>query len=415
MHAHLNRRFRPVHYAAMSRRALASRNGRNGRNDTARAVLSSDLRGQAPAEIEIMPAGRIETRPNDSRDSFVNRDPEAVVAATRELRLDLPVDYDHQIEYSRENGRPAPAAGWIKNLFVRAGAIWGKVEWTERARAHIEAREYRFLSPVFVHGVTERDVRRIDSVALTNNPAFFMRALAAAGFENPNNQETDLMKKEDLIKALGLKADATDAQVEEALTAAAKAAKVASAAIAGLKAVAKAVGLDESATAEAIAEAAKTATAALGQVATAAGLETDAKSADIVTAVAAAKAEAKPKPLSEAEITKRVEARISARAEMTALASGGFLTPAVATGFEPLIEAMPVEAAAAAGELGKALAGSEARYANLGKRTVPGRKPTGSGPDTLTDSEKAICRATGVSEEDYVKSVKALAEAEEEG
>lgn len=32
---------------------------------------------------------------------------------------------------------------------MRDGAIWGRVEWTERAAAAIRAREYRFLSPSF--------------------------------------------------------------------------------------------------------------------------------------------------------------------------------------------------------------------------------------------------------------------------
>ena len=74
-----------------------------------------------------------------------------IVAATRELAADLPIDYEHQGERAVANGQPAPAAGWIRRIFERAGAVWGEVEWTGRAAAMLKAREYRFISPLFLY------------------------------------------------------------------------------------------------------------------------------------------------------------------------------------------------------------------------------------------------------------------------
>lgn len=61
------------------------------------------------------------------------------------------IDYEHQTDHTSENGQPAPAAGWIRELDVRGGALWGRVEWTAKAAASIAAREYRYISPTFRH------------------------------------------------------------------------------------------------------------------------------------------------------------------------------------------------------------------------------------------------------------------------
>ena len=48
--------------------------------------------GEAPREILLMPAGRIETRPHDSRAAWHNPDADAVIAASQAMRSDLPID-----------------------------------------------------------------------------------------------------------------------------------------------------------------------------------------------------------------------------------------------------------------------------------------------------------------------------------
>jgi phage I-like protein len=52
---------------------------------------------------------------------------------------------------------------------ARKDGIWALVEWTEKAAAHIQAREFRYLSPVISH-LPNGAITRIENVALTNSP-----------------------------------------------------------------------------------------------------------------------------------------------------------------------------------------------------------------------------------------------------
>ena len=95
-----------------------------------------------------------------------------MVARTREHNgpVDIPVDYDHQLEHTAMNGRPAIAAGWITELEARADGVWGRVEWTDKGKAHVAAREYRYVSPVYYYEQGTGEILAIESVALTNVP-----------------------------------------------------------------------------------------------------------------------------------------------------------------------------------------------------------------------------------------------------
>jgi phage I-like protein len=138
-------------------------------------------RGRAtPSWIELLPAGVFFGR--DGRGPFKLDDPAAVIDATRTLRMEagIPIDYDHATDLAAPEGRPAPAAGWIRELQVRDGAIWGRVEWTERAQHAIRAREYRYISPVFQFEPDGGRVTRLLRAALTNNPNLYLTAIAAA-------------------------------------------------------------------------------------------------------------------------------------------------------------------------------------------------------------------------------------------
>ena len=69
--------------------------------------------------------------------------------------------------------------GWIAALEARNGALWGKVEWTERGReAGTTSREYRYLSPVFLHSKdSPQRILQLLSAGLTNSPNLRMTAL----------------------------------------------------------------------------------------------------------------------------------------------------------------------------------------------------------------------------------------------
>jgi phage I-like protein len=136
--------------------------------------------GRASTWIELLPAGVFHGR--DGRGPFRLDDPATVIAATLglEMRAGLPIDYDHATDLAAPQGHPAPAAGWIKTLEARGGAIWGRVEWTERAAAAIAAREYRYISPVFQFDPADGRVTRLLRAGLTNNPNLYLTAIAAA-------------------------------------------------------------------------------------------------------------------------------------------------------------------------------------------------------------------------------------------
>lgn len=104
----------------------------------------------------------------------------------------LPVDYEHQLLLAKQNGKPAPASGWITAVgYVPGRGLFAAVSWTAKAREHISADEYRYISPVFRFDQATGAVLEILSVALTNNPALDgMDAVALAALLPTNHTAT---------------------------------------------------------------------------------------------------------------------------------------------------------------------------------------------------------------------------------
>lgn len=377
------------------------------KRSTARAATSVELTAgtEPPREVELMPAGEVPTRPHDGRSAWRNPNAAAVVDATRALSLDLAIDYEHQGLRARDNGQPAPAAGWIRRVFERAGAVWGEVEWTERAAAMLTAREYRFLSPVFDYERATRLVTRIVGAGLTNDPALYMRAIATT---EPEGDMEELLKK--LAQALGLESSAG----EDAIVAAASAAAAAAAETPKLR---TALGLPADTLPANVTVAAGALVASRRAIAVAAGLAEDATGEAIEGAVRTARASTAPEPgafVPRAEFdalrarldsVETTGAQASATAAVDQAVKDGKVTPAsrewalgYATkdpdGFAAFVKDAP---------------------AILADGRVAPATPPGEGGDTLTAAERAVCRATGVSEEDFIKSRKALAGEREEG
>jgi hypothetical protein len=120
-------------------------------------LLTDDV--SAPEWIELIPAGEFEGR--DGRGPYRLDDPSEVIAATRSLRMEagLPIDYDHATDLAAPEGRPAPAAGWIREFSARQGALWGRVEWTGPGAEAVATHEYRYISPVFEYAKDGQVVR----------------------------------------------------------------------------------------------------------------------------------------------------------------------------------------------------------------------------------------------------------------
>ncbi len=141
-------------------------------------ALAAD--GQAPEWVQLMPAGpAIEGR--DGR-AWTMADP---VAVARRSGVPFAFDWEHGQDLLAPTGQPAPAAGWAAALAVRGGQIWAQVEWTEKARAAIAAREYRFVSPAFRH-TAAGEVVDIVGAGLVNRPNVDMTALARALTPSPS-------------------------------------------------------------------------------------------------------------------------------------------------------------------------------------------------------------------------------------
>jgi phage I-like protein len=135
------------------------------------------------------------------------------------------VDFDH---FSQDDGKPSEAAGWIEELDNRDDGIWAQIRWSDVGEQAVKGGRYRMVSPVWKLSDCERldnaRVRpmRIDSVALTNDPN--LRGLTPLSnrrgddAEPPTTRETmDTNYKSMLVNLLGLKLEAEDTQIEDAV------------------------------------------------------------------------------------------------------------------------------------------------------------------------------------------------------
>ncbi len=193
-----------------TKRTERSRNS-NGAT-AARAALNFEMATAAPVPewIMLLPAGP-EIKGRDGREWRLD-DPQAVVTMFAAQGLDLPVDIEHATEIKGPNGEPAPAVGWIKTLELRNGEVWGRVEWNAEGGFVVGERRYRYISPVFIYDKASKQILRLASVALTNQPNLAVQALNRE--EQTQHEEEPAMKK--IYAALGLAETATE---QEALNA----------------------------------------------------------------------------------------------------------------------------------------------------------------------------------------------------
>lgn len=242
----------------------ASTHSKNPRQ--AVAVLSLDVAATVGAQAQITPDGLFRAR--DGRPEKIpgwKMSPAIagrLLAKLRARKTPIVVDYEHQTLLADTNGQPAPAAGWIDpaSIEYREGdGLFAPIQWTVRAKAYIESGEYKFLSPVLPYDPQTGEVLDLLHVALTNFPGVDgMAAVAALSTRynlNPATEDHE-MDKAQLIAALGLAADATDAQIEATIVA-----LKAKAAVAGE--VRTTLGIDDAADAVAAVAALKTSAAAV--------------------------------------------------------------------------------------------------------------------------------------------------------
>jgi len=332
-----------------------------------------------PEWVQLIPAG--EFRGRDGRGPYRNDNPEGIVRATMAYQAgaDIPIDYDHQSIHSAGNGQPAIAAAWISQLEARNGEVWGRVTWTDRGAAHVAKREYRYLSPVFLHGAKDGRVSRLETVALTNQPNLLLTAIASRriGEEaQPPTRGEDMDLKKTLSGILGLSPDSTDdtvaAKVQGLVTAA-------HSANAGLVAIAKAVEAPDD--------------AAPGVI------------ADQVRAVASRAATPDPAKFVPIAMYQETASNLSAlRNEVAATKAKDLVDQAKAAHkVTPAMEGWASDYATKDPEGFKAWMSASVPVVTPGPDAAAGGPPHGGGK--LTDTDRAICSQLGLSEEEYAKNI----------
>jgi phage I-like protein len=164
------------------------------------AALSAD--GDAGARwIQVTPRGAVDCR--DGRHFIF--EPERLVARFEADGIDVPIDIDHAIPTKAKLGEKADAVGWIKKLEARANGTYALVEMLAAGAAALKARTHRFVSPTFPY-TKEGLALWLHSAALVAAPALPMAAIASASLAP---KEQSMLKA--IAKALGLAETADEA------------------------------------------------------------------------------------------------------------------------------------------------------------------------------------------------------------
>ncbi|MEW6427321.1 MAG: phage protease [Thermodesulfobacteriota bacterium] len=336
------------------------------RHDIAVAACVGELPAEPPAEIRLIPAGSFRARdgrPHGLPPWWLSRERAmAIIARARAAPGDFVIDYEHQTLHTEKNGQPAPAAGWFKDLEWRDAGLYATgVRWTDAAAARIQAKEYRYISPVFPWDKRTGEVLDVLMAALTNFPGIEgnsdLAALAAAKFITTQEEQVN---KEQLAALLGLATDATEEQINRAivaLKAAAQASDTKDAEIAALKTTI-ATGRPDPEKFVPM----ETFEALKGEVATLRGSQT---AAEVDALVRQGIADGKLLPVQEPW------AKELGTKDIAALKGYLDKTPAIA-----------------------ALAGGQ----------TGGKAPEGTDKGALNETELAVCRNMGISPDDYTKA-----------
>ena len=181
-------------------------------------ALNTDLsdapaqQGQAPDWIELIPAGPTVSGLDGRSWLFDELAQQLVQSSFTARSIDLPIDWEHATQHRAPKGDEAPAGGWIKQLDIRDGALWARVDWTPRAAVQVANREYRYLSPVFDYEPASGRIARLVSAGLTNKPNLLLTAL------NHETETAPVKLSAALLALLGLPETATEDQAIAAVT-----------------------------------------------------------------------------------------------------------------------------------------------------------------------------------------------------
>ena len=187
--------------------------------ETSLGILSAELNLTTDADgwAQLLPAGHfnaVDGRPFDVPTGQWFLDGEIarrLIDQVRALKNDRLIDYEHQTLKAEENGQPAIASGWFSadEMQWREGdGLYIKPRWTDKAREHIKADEYRYLSAVFPYDKKTGAPVALRMAALVNYPGLdgLQQVSALKGQFQPSTQEETTMDQwlKDLMAKLGI-------------------------------------------------------------------------------------------------------------------------------------------------------------------------------------------------------------------
>jgi phage I-like protein len=207
-----------------NRRPIALLNGLKSSDHVAFLAVDLGSPKEAPKEFRLFKSGESKTVKGSFK--FTERSAKEVLARLKEYGNQLHLDWDHAAILKADKGEKSPAACWY-DTEVRKDAsgnpeLWAcNAQWTEQGKKDVESREYRYISPAFFFDPETLEVTELINAALTNTPATHSQnpllASALAGGTSPNNGD-DKMDRKLLIAILKLSENATDAEIQAALT-----------------------------------------------------------------------------------------------------------------------------------------------------------------------------------------------------
>ena len=190
------------------------------------AKLSANAGQSSSVRIQLLPFGRFrssaDNRPTDAEHWILDDTNGFAIAQQANARInDLVIDYEHQTLYKEQNGQPAPAAGWIESVvYISGKGLFADVVWTNKAASMIQAKEYRYISAVFIYD-SNGYVLKLLHAAITNCPALdgMDELIAACSQFFTTKEDNEMEEYKKLLRALFKMPDASDAQLQAALSA----------------------------------------------------------------------------------------------------------------------------------------------------------------------------------------------------
>ncbi|MBU0718919.1 MAG: phage protease, partial [Planctomycetes bacterium] len=159
---------------------------------------SRDAVGHGVKELLLCPDGVVKSK----NGTFVMDDAAAgsIIGEFKSHGVDVVVDIDHA---TLQTDKPAPAAGWIKDLFYQPGrGLLALVLWNDRAREMIRAGEYAYISPVLMVRKSDRRAVSLHSAAVTNKPAIPAMERVAASARAEEDDPGEIPTPEDWIQKI---------------------------------------------------------------------------------------------------------------------------------------------------------------------------------------------------------------------